>query len=261
VANRRQLYKYKGDCCAQCGKSVEEILEQFGQFERVFEFNHIDPSNKDPDYDNLIRRVISTKQLHEVDKCILLCRNCHGILHAQGITATLCLTVTAGGRKESQTFNGQMIMNWRDKAGTFFTCDRALVIPYWVYIGSKRPRLMFGKDLDDGFLSRQLAQLDKIKKLAIHSYDGHCLMRASPEEGGTFRLEWRVGFHLMTAELGGDTPESVTMWVRNGTALTKDGRVMKDGIITCYGGQPLAGDTSNSSVLDRASPACDNQEP
>ncbi|MEX2174200.1 MAG: hypothetical protein WD872_07550, partial [Pirellulaceae bacterium] len=78
-ANRRQLYEYKGDRCGYCGRPVQEMIEEFGGFERIFEFNHIEPAKKHPDYDNLIRRTISTEQLDEIDKCVLLCRVCHGI--------------------------------------------------------------------------------------------------------------------------------------------------------------------------------------
>jgi hypothetical protein len=83
AAPRKQLYKYKGNKCANCGLSVEEMLARFGTFNRMFQFNHVDPKQKDPRYDNLIQRQLSGEQLDEVDKCVLLCNECHGILHAQ----------------------------------------------------------------------------------------------------------------------------------------------------------------------------------
>jgi predicted HNH restriction endonuclease len=103
-ANRRQVYAYKGDRCSHCGMSVQDMIEQFGSFARLFELNHVDPTKKDPNYENLIRRDISTEQLDEVDKCVLLCRNCHGIVHQQNINAKVIVHVMVEGRKMSQEF-------------------------------------------------------------------------------------------------------------------------------------------------------------
>ena len=57
--------------------SVVEIIQRFGKFRRYFQNHHVDPAKKDPNYNNLIRRHISTEQLDELDKCVLLCSNCH----------------------------------------------------------------------------------------------------------------------------------------------------------------------------------------
>src|SRR5262245_61154774 len=103
MADRRQLYRYKGDRCVHCGLTVQEMIDRYGTFNRMFQLNHVDPAKKDKEYDNLIRREISTDQLDEVDKCVLLCNECHGVVHAQNITATVKLTVTVKRRKAEQT--------------------------------------------------------------------------------------------------------------------------------------------------------------
>jgi hypothetical protein len=84
---RPQLHKYKGDQCAYCGKTVQEMQDEFIAFGGYFHFNHVDPSTKAENYDNIIRRTrLSSEILDEVDKCVLLCTACHTILHGQGIT-------------------------------------------------------------------------------------------------------------------------------------------------------------------------------
>jgi hypothetical protein len=57
--------EYKGGCCQHCGynKSISAL-----------EFHHMDPIQKDPQY----KATWSWKRLKpELDKCILLCSNCH----------------------------------------------------------------------------------------------------------------------------------------------------------------------------------------
>ena len=74
--NRQRIAKqkavdYKGGCCSNCGydKSLAAL-----------EFHHIDPATKDSDWNNY-KRVFSDKYIKELDKCVLLCSNCHRELH------------------------------------------------------------------------------------------------------------------------------------------------------------------------------------
>jgi hypothetical protein len=62
------LFKYKGDRCAYCGLTVDDMLRRYGVVNKLFQFNHIDPAKKHPDYDNVIQRVLSFEQLDEIDK-------------------------------------------------------------------------------------------------------------------------------------------------------------------------------------------------
>ena len=114
---KRLLYTYKGDRCAHCGKTVQEVLSAFGTMSRVFHFNHIKPEKKHPNYDNLIRRVVSAEVLDEVDKCVLLCSVCHGVLHGQRGQGSLTITSVVRGREMSQTITGQIIMQLPLNAG------------------------------------------------------------------------------------------------------------------------------------------------
>src|SRR6266498_3699811 len=65
MERREFQLKYKGNRCVSCGESVAESFRRYGTFHRLFHFNHIDPSKKDSEYDNVIRQNVSTKQLDE----------------------------------------------------------------------------------------------------------------------------------------------------------------------------------------------------
>lgn len=63
--------EYKGGKCSICGynKSIAAL-----------EFHHINPNEKDKDYFNM-RGGLSPKLKTELDKCVLLCANCHREIH------------------------------------------------------------------------------------------------------------------------------------------------------------------------------------
>lgn len=75
---RQRLFKqkciaYKGGCCESCG---------FNQYDGALEFHHKDPTKKDF---NISRyRFYTDKSIEvevELDKCALLCANCHRMIH------------------------------------------------------------------------------------------------------------------------------------------------------------------------------------
>lgn len=75
--NNRQKTKriaidYKGGKCINCG---------YNKCDAALEFHHINPEEKDKDYFN--QKTGFTESLKkELDKCILLCANCHRELHS-----------------------------------------------------------------------------------------------------------------------------------------------------------------------------------
>ena len=78
VALRRQRIKikaleYKGTHCQNCG---------YNKCNRALEFHHLDPSKKDfaISYKGHCRSWKRVKA--ELDKCILVCSNCHQEIHA-----------------------------------------------------------------------------------------------------------------------------------------------------------------------------------
>lgn len=227
---RQQLYAFKGNRCSACGRTVQEMLDCYGTFDRLFEFNHIDPALKHPDYDNLIRRVISTEQLDELDKCVLLCRQCHGIVHAQTLNGKLDVTVRLGSRVAKQQVAGQLIVNRRSQKVTFLTADRLLTTPYRVKIGTARPKLFFGTELNaNNTLYHMFQDLPQTRRLRIEAWRSQQhLLTAEHVDKSCYHVTQSVRCDLLSLELCEDSPESPVVWVRNGLALTKTGEVIDD---------------------------------
>ena len=68
---KRRLIEYKGGKCQICG---------YNRCQDALDFHHLDPSQKDYNIS------VGTKSFNtlksEVDKCILVCANCHREIHA-----------------------------------------------------------------------------------------------------------------------------------------------------------------------------------
>ena len=186
-------------------------------------------------YANLIRKTISTEQLEEIDKCILLCRECHGIVHAQNKTAKLLIRVKVGKRVQEQTLKGQIVRDGLIGSITFLTNERVLVCPYSVQLGGKKPRILFGAELEAGRLSEYLKGLATYKTIVIRSHDKRLTMRAEIQPGNGYKLEHSLHFPIFKSELCKDEGTPILMWVRNGLAVTRDGEVIRDGVVTYEG--------------------------
>ena len=63
---------YKGGSCISCG---------YDKYHGALEFHHRDPNSKDYDWGKL-RLLKHTTIIEELDKCDLLCSNCHREVHA-----------------------------------------------------------------------------------------------------------------------------------------------------------------------------------
>jgi len=70
---KKHLIQYKGDKCEKCGYNKPYLSS--------YDFHHLDPADKDFN----ISRMSNSRDLaaleREVEKCILVCRNCHAELH------------------------------------------------------------------------------------------------------------------------------------------------------------------------------------
>tara|TARA_Y100000310_G_C20007586_1_gene501398 strand:+ start:67 stop:510 length:444 start_codon:yes stop_codon:yes gene_type:complete len=71
--NRLAYIQYKGGKCSNCG---------YDKCPDALEFHHPDPAQKDPTFRS-IRYWGIKKAQNELDKCILLCCNCHREIHYQ----------------------------------------------------------------------------------------------------------------------------------------------------------------------------------
>ena len=69
---KHKCVEYKGGKCFVCG---------YNKFQGSLDFHHIDPKEKDFSIGNM--RGTSFENLkQELDKCVLLCKNCHCEVHA-----------------------------------------------------------------------------------------------------------------------------------------------------------------------------------
>lgn len=68
---KQQCVDYKGGACSICG---------YDKCISALEFHHLDPSKKDFGISNNIR-TFNNKVKQELDKCIMVCSNCHKELH------------------------------------------------------------------------------------------------------------------------------------------------------------------------------------
>jgi 5-methylcytosine-specific restriction endonuclease McrA len=71
---KEECAKYKGGKCSNC---------DYDNYIGALEFHHIDPSDKDFSPSQCKLTKFSNKIKKELDKCILLCSNCHREEHAR----------------------------------------------------------------------------------------------------------------------------------------------------------------------------------
>jgi hypothetical protein len=241
MADRRQLYKYRGDRCGHCRRSVERELAKYGTIKRKFELNHVDPAKKHPNYDNLIRRVLSTELLDEVDKTVLLCRNCHGTLHAQNIEGTLTIEVTIHGETIKRSFKGQFIHERATHKGrpdklSFFTDEKLLLRPYLVAVGGGEKTLYLPSKLEADFINL-IMRTREAQKLEIWDTDLQPMLKITKLNFEKLEAQQDIRFPLFQSELG-DIPNVPRIWVRNGAALTAEGEVWRTGVLTFQADYP-----------------------
>ena len=77
VVKRRKKIKelsveYKGGCCEKCG---------YNKYQGALEFHHLDPTQKDFNISHGKGYTFNDKIKNELDKCILVCANCHREIH------------------------------------------------------------------------------------------------------------------------------------------------------------------------------------
>lgn len=84
-SHKSELMALKGDKCSICG------LEYNGKNGAIFDFHHINPEEKDFNITGYLRHYnkIPERIYREVEKCILLCSNCHRLEHSDEYQANL----------------------------------------------------------------------------------------------------------------------------------------------------------------------------
>jgi len=77
VIKRQRVFKdkcveYKGGACTLCG---------YNKCPSALEFHHLDPSKKDFNMSRMRNKTFNKRAMIELDKCIIVCRNCHAEIH------------------------------------------------------------------------------------------------------------------------------------------------------------------------------------
>jgi hypothetical protein len=71
--SKKRAVEYKGGKCERCG--YDKCID-------ALEFHHINPTEKDKNFGNIKLRKWET-QKKELDKCIMVCSNCHREIHSE----------------------------------------------------------------------------------------------------------------------------------------------------------------------------------
>jgi|TARA_R100001463_G_C3516480_1_gene220425 predicted HNH restriction endonuclease len=72
-AKKEKAIEYLGGICWRC----EEVYDR-----EVYDFHHLDPNTKEYSW-TVLRRYKWETIKKELDKCILLCSNCHRLAHKE----------------------------------------------------------------------------------------------------------------------------------------------------------------------------------
>ena len=73
-SNKRSYIDYMGGECVMCGLMFN------GLNAAVFDFHHVNPAEKEHGFGGTNPKLATVKK--ELDKCVLVCANCHRLLHA-----------------------------------------------------------------------------------------------------------------------------------------------------------------------------------
>ena len=81
LRRKEQTRKLKAEAVGYMGGKCQDCSGVFHQ--SVFEFHHLDPTTKERDPGTMFNdaKVLSSKTKAELDKCVLLCANCHRVRH------------------------------------------------------------------------------------------------------------------------------------------------------------------------------------
>lgn len=235
MVSRAQLYKYKGNRCSACGISIEEMVERYDTFNRMFEFHHIDPKTKHKNYSNLIKKTIHSEQIAEIDKCALLCKKCHGIVHAQNNKVTLQASIQIKDRTVTQKLNGWTITDKKDKTITFITNEKLLLTPCLIRYGNKEEQLCL-IEIDHIYLENVLKNISSHKLLEVYSlFNNKLLVRVESVKDKIVNLTQALGAPFFSLDFEVEEGDASYIWVRNGVMLTKEGMVKTDHYFTLDG--------------------------
>lgn len=233
MTNRAQLYKYRGDHCSHCGRSVEDMVARYGTFDRMFEFHHVDQERKHHQYSALMQRTISAEQIEEVDKCLLLCRECHGIVHAQDIEGSIVIRASIISRVVSQELRGWFVADGLDGTLCFMSNDRNLLQPCLVTLGGGEPEEYFVLELiQENRLFDWIRSIETHQRIEVVSLPNRrLLLEISHMAERRANVRMALGLPILAMDFDVSEGKSSYLWLRNGMVLTKEGDLYSEGEI------------------------------
>ena len=86
IQKKLEAIEYLGGCCSCCG---------YKKYYGALEFHHKDPSIKEFQWDRA-RKLKKESIKKELDKCILLCANCHREIHGMERSTTVVQSAVNG---------------------------------------------------------------------------------------------------------------------------------------------------------------------
>jgi hypothetical protein len=233
VDDRHLRLEYMGGRCIICRRSIKAVEKRFGTSKGAFEFNHIDPAQKSAIYEKMIRRVVSTEQFDELDKCNLLCRVCHAVWTNQRLKGKMNITLEfKDGRVINKKFGMHGMIEIKDGKPHFhwFADDPQHLAPYAYALGAGRQYSRAGFELEKQ-LARLMLATRRRKFLRVWDSQG-LVFKAERIDDQTMKYEMLVRFALFKFS-GRATEKSLPhLWVRNGRVIIKGRGVMKRGGLT-----------------------------
>lgn len=101
-----------GGCCQMCGDRHPYYL---------YDFHHTDPQNKKFSWGTM-KKMSSKKRMLELSKCILLCANCHAILHLRASDGEFSENIASKKTRERKNTRKSMFIE--RAGGTCRDCGR-----------------------------------------------------------------------------------------------------------------------------------------
>lgn len=226
--SKLHLYKYKGDKCQHCEKSISEVLSRYGVIKRIFEFHHIKPELKDPNYSNLIKQKTSTKQLKELDKCVLLCAECHKILHSQNDNVELELRIALNERVISKKISGWLITDHISKIKKFITDEAYLLQPYVLKTKNKEEIYIAFEILNEpSILFNLVNNLDDNDELSLYSLANMTQVFFAKRTSDQLNIDIHSLFRIVNIETL-DSFKGQNFWVQGGFFLDESNTAISD---------------------------------
>lgn len=225
---KNHLYKYKGNKCQHCNKSISEVLERYGTIKRIFEFHHVNPKLKDPNYKNIINQKLSTKQLKELDKCVLLCAECHKILHSQDDIVELEFNMQIENRTVNKRIFGWIITDYKYNTKKFITDQADLLHPYIVST-NKHSKIYIAFEFyeNPSILTDLIFNLADNDEFLIKSFSNSTTVLNVKRSGEIVDFYINSLFKVMTLETNDDF-EGEKFWIQGGFLLDENNIVCSD---------------------------------